>query len=240
MKKIAALAILGAVLAAAPAAASVVSIQFSGLNLYYDGFNTATDDGQVANASAMGGYYDELVTMSFFLDNNLLGTAQNNIYADFQMEGMGQFIYDPLNPSQGKTFTPTTPRGIDLYLNGSILSLNWDSDIEVDFLLNPPGSASELSFRGGATTSSILGQALPYGLVLGAPVNVSFSTQGSIAPSDGNRLQNLTESRYIGPFHTFGTGEVVADTVIPEPVTLLTVGLGLVGGGLVSRRRKRA
>jgi hypothetical protein len=72
----------------------------------------------------------------------------------------------------------------------------------------------------------VLAQSLPFGLAIGDPVQISFST--------GN-LSNATSSGgYLTGFHSSGTGEVSGK--VSEPTILLLMGTGLVAIASFAKR----
>lgn len=230
MKKLLTLAAVVAVAlgVAGPAGASTLTIQFTGLNLYYDG-QDLQDAGGVAGGG-IDGEIDMLASMSFFLDQNLLGVQTSNIYADVLIAGVGPI----LAAGESKTFLPTVGPGFDLFVAGGGLALDWDAPVTIDY------NGVDLSLLGSGTTNTIVGQALPYGVVMGTPVLVTFSTQVTLLPQ-ANGLNTTIDDRTVGPFTSFGSGDVSGPSAaVPEPATLLTIGFGLLGGGLVSRRRKKS
>ncbi|NNF08180.1 MAG: PEP-CTERM sorting domain-containing protein [Candidatus Eisenbacteria bacterium] len=216
-------------LTVAPASANLLSIQFSGLNLTYDHF---ANGGTLAAPSPFALSPDPLATMNFFNNGSLVGTLTQDIAIGMSIGGLG-----PITTSGGTYFGHGGGFGLRLYTNnaGDGITLNWDSPVQVN--VNPANGGAEVSVLGSASTSAIIGQSLPFGFELDAPVQVSFSTQISdfdIFPSNSS-VGADTYKR----FEAFGTGEVSGNaSPIPEPLTLLTFGLGLAGLGAARRKRK--
>ncbi|NNF08181.1 MAG: PEP-CTERM sorting domain-containing protein [Candidatus Eisenbacteria bacterium] len=212
-------------LAVTPASANLLSIQFSGLNLYYDGNNLQTVGGE-----------DPLATMNFFNDGALVGTLTQDIGASMFVANLGT-----INQGDGTYFGDGSGFGLTLSMNAGAngIILNWDSPIQVN--VNQNAGVTDVSVLGSASTSDIIAQALPFGFDIQAPVQVSFSTQitdfGLIDFNETERASTIG-GEYAW-FDAFGTGEVSGQaSPIPEPMTLLTLGLGLAGFGAARRKRK--
>jgi len=201
------------------ASAATIQIQFSGLNLAYDGSNIydATSSSGGGGDAALA---DQLVTMSFFKDGAYLGTLTNNIYADVNIGG----VYNI--PLAGGTVYSTGGGIFDLLMNpgtpGWVLALNLASGFQVDY------NGTSINILGSGLASSIFAQALPFGLAIGDPVQVSFSA--------GNMTKTAANG-YLTGFTASGTGEVSGS--VPEPGTLLLLGTGLIGIASFARRRIR-
>ena len=200
------------------ASAATIQIQFSGLDLVYNGGNLY-DAGGIAGGSGSPAYADSLFTMSFIKDGVFLGTLTQNIFADVLINGLSNI------PVAGGTVYSTGTGFFDLMTSnaGWGLALNVASGFQVTY------NQTSLNFLGSGTASNIFAQALPFGLAIGDPVQISFST--------GN-FKNLTSSGgYLTGFTSSGTGEVSGS--VPEPGTLLLLGTGLVGIASFARRRMR-
>jgi hypothetical protein len=191
--------------------------------------------------------------MSFLVDGINQGTLLNNIYADVYIPGvLGLPAGGGTINSQGyglPTNAPATPGHagefgfFDLLTGGPGLAsgglqLNLDSAVQVTY------SGNEVFVNGGGTTNSIHSQFLPYNLSLDTPVEFSFSLNNlqNVTTSDIESAKGLygVDNSVVTGFLGSGTGEINGPTTaIPEPATLLLVGLGLLGGGAVNRRRKK-
>jgi hypothetical protein len=198
-------------LVAQPASAAYIQIQLGGLDLQYDG-SSIYDSGTADPAP--------LTNATFLSDGVALGPADtSDVTLDLQIPGV-------LNiPAAGGSVTSAS--GGNLYLDlgdGEFLSLTLDV-ANVNYV--PLTSTVQFVFAGSA--ASIDGQQLPYGITLGEPVSVSFSTQ-LIEPASYVVTQ---DGSFVGSFDAQGTGEIHA---VPEPATLGLLGLG---GLAILRRRRR-
>jgi hypothetical protein len=215
------LAILAiALLAFLPVAASAatIQIQFSGLDLVYNGstiYDATSSNGGTGNPADS----DPLFTMSFIKDGVFLGTLTQDIYADVAIIGVSNI------PVAGGTVYSTGGGIFDLLTS----SAGWGLALDVASGFQVTYNQTSINFLGSGLASNIYGQSLPFGLAIGDPVQISFST--------GN-LTNVTSSGgYLTGFNSSGTGEVAG--TVPEPGTLLLLGTGLVGIASFARRRMR-
>lgn len=238
MKKVLAILAVGALLAAGPVSASTLQISFTGLNLMYDGGTGVIFDGGGNNSTRPGNasLADALASMDFFVDATQVGhyNATDNIFADIYIPGVFNI------PVAGGTRMSTGPFpsfGFDLFIGSTILALDIDSPFQITW------DAGNVTILGSASTSSIQGQALPFGLTLGTPVNIGFDVfavdYGTFQPPS-IALNDDINGDYISRFTAFGSGDVRGPvSAIPEPATLMLLGFGLLGGGAMSARRRR-
>ncbi len=234
MKKVLAILAVGALLAAGSVSANTLQISFTGLNLMYDGGTGVIYDAGGSNSTRPGNssQADQLATMDFFNDATQIGhfNASDNIYADIYIPGVFGI------PAAGGTRMSTGPFpsfGFDLFIGSTILALNIDSPFQITW------NAGSISVLGSASTGSIQGQALPFGVTLGTPVTIGFNV---FAPDFGTTPGAFTNDQgdVISRFTAFGTGDVRGPiSAIPEPATLMLLGFGLLGGGAMSARRRR-
>ncbi len=210
------------------ASASLIQIQFSGLDLVYDG--SAIYDAGVHNSASTGNPTDadQLLTMSFLQDAVPLGTLSSNIFADLYIPGVQNI---PVAGGTVYSMNPYTGFGLDLLTSNSNpgwgLALQFTSPVELIYT-----AGGTMKIQANATTTSISHQALPYGLNIGTPVTISLTANVIDFGQDGGFVTRFTAA---------GPGEVDAPaSTVPEPGTLMLLGMGLLGGGgLLARRRRK-
>lgn len=200
-----------------------VSIEFTGLDLVYDGsalYDAGSNSGGVANPADA----DALVSLDFFNNNTLVGSLSSDIALDI-------FIPDLTNiPSAANTVynttTPGNPGFFDLLIGTSPLASEFLivdlTSVNITYL--DIAGVAQFTFAGAI--SSNIAQNLPFGLVADEPVTISFSTQivpGSITSDDG----------IITGFNAFGTGEYQS---IPAPAAAVLLGAS---GLTLARNRRR-
>ena len=188
-------------------ASLILQIQMGGVDIRYDGTNIVSVGAPTP---------DPLTNATFLVDHVLVGADTSGVTLGLSIPGVSNL------PVSGGQVSSAANGSLDLDLGGGqFLSLTLDS-ATVSYI--PVFSTVYFVFVGSAAT--IDGQQLPYGLTLGDPVSVSFSTQ-MMAP--------ITQSGgFVSSFLAAGTGEIQG---VPEPATLSLLALG---GLAMLRRRKSA
>ena len=158
--------------------------------------------------------------MDFLVDGSPVGNLSADIFLDLEIPEVTEL------PIGGGTIsTDGDPAGVtELLMPGIGLSLTL-GEAEITYL---PALGGTINFVFGGAVASISGQSLPFGLILGEPVSVSFSTQ----VVDGTLTHDGT---YITGFDSRGTGEVQGEA-IPEPATLGLAGIVI---AIYSTKRRR-
>ncbi len=211
------------------ASASMVQIQFTGLDIVYDG--SAIYDTGVHNTTSTGNPADAdpLLTMSFLEDGTSLGTLTSDIFADLYIPGVQNI---PVSGGTVYSMNPYTGFGLDLLTSsnnpGWGLALQFTSPVEIIYT-----AGERTKIQASGITTSITNQHLPFGLAVGTPVTFSLTSNVVTSSDNGSFLTHFTAA---GPSEV--DAPVEASTV-PEPGSLLLLGMGLLGGGGVLRRRKR-
>lgn len=211
-------------LVAAPARAATIEIAFTGMDLVYNGsaIYDADSSGGGVGDPADG---DALTSVDFFVDGSPVGSLTSNVYLD-------AFIPDVSGiPSAAGTvhnlITPGNPGHFDLLIGTSPLASDYLvvdlSTVSVTYV----DVANMVQFNFGAAVSNVFAQNLPFGLVAGDPVTVSFSAQ--IVP--GSRT---ISGGFVTGFSASGTGQYNAP-LVPEPSTCLLAACGMLA---VAVRRK--
>ncbi len=144
----------------AAASAAIVQIQVGGVDLVYDG-------SYVTDASLS--QPDPLSNATFIVDSTIVGAITSGVTMDLS-------IPDVYNiPVSGGQVISAANGTLNLDLGGTeFLNLTLDAAM-ISYI--PLTSTVQFVFAG--STAGIDGQQLPYGLALGEPVSVSFSTQVS-------------------------------------------------------------
>ncbi len=217
-----------AALSAVPASAASLQIQFSGLNLTYDGTNLF--DATFPNTTRSGdpAESDPLSTMTFYLDGVQVGSVlTSDIYADV-------YLADILNIPDGIGFVTSGGNGgtfgFDLLTENS--QPGWGLSLNVDVMqFFYTGSQIAISVSGLAT--SLGTQSLPFDLVYDPTQPITIVVASA-------ELTNMTTAGgFITGFDAAGTGNVAGTgTLIPEPTALATMSVALVGLILVGCQRR--
>lgn len=202
------LAVLVTLCCSGSAPAEMIRIQFSGLDIAYDG----TD---ITSATSP----DELSSVAISTNGALAGPV---LTSDIALEAMIPDVLDiavggdTVTSGAGGTFNFSFPSGDSLSLTLGPANINY-------------ADAGFVQFTFGAAIAAVNSQSLPYDLLIGDPVAVSFSAQidSDSLMDDGVNLTAFTAS---------GTGEVRGE-LVPEPSTLVLLGLATLA--IVARRQLR-
>ncbi|MGL4514031.1 MAG: hypothetical protein ACRCT8_13150 [Lacipirellulaceae bacterium] len=185
------------------ASASKIIIQFTGLDITYDGA-TIRDTGSPS---------DPLSSVVITNDGaDVAGSPFTTGAAiDVTIPGV---VNIPTAGGSSESGAVSSLSGGSLKLalpGGGYLNLTLDS-VMVNYL-----NLGQVQFAFGATVAGVDGQQLPAGLELGSPATLSFSATIGLQTSSSNGR--------VSTFRATGSGEIVGDQ-IPEPTT---AGLGLLG-----------
>jgi hypothetical protein len=209
----------------ASALAATIQISFTGLDVVYDG-SAIYDGGSTAGGLADPADADPLSTVDFFVDGTLVGSLSSDISLD-------AFIPDITGISAAASTvdvqtTPGNPGFFDLLIGTSPLASEFlliDLE-EVTFTYIDVLNIVQFTF--GAAVSDVFAQNLPFDLVIGDPLTVSFSAQ-VVA---GTKTDNGTD---ITGFEAAGTGDI-GGPAVPEPTAALLLALGTLATVTLGRR----
>lgn len=219
----AACAVMALVLVAAPAAAAAISIEFTGMDLVYDG-SALYDAGSTAGGTADPAEGDPLSSVEFSVDGTSVGSITNNVSLDVYIPGI-----------TGIPSAPGTVHNLVAPAGGRFDLLVGTSPTASEYLLIDMGEvnvtyvdvANTVQFTFGAAISDLFVQNLPFGLIIGDPITVSFSAQ--VMP--GTRTES---GGVVTGFRAGGTGQLNGP-LVPEPATCMLAAFGLVA--LAVRRK---
>lgn len=199
------------VLTSATFAGTILEIQLGGVDIGYDG--TDIVDADPGNADP-----DPLTTVTFVVDGSLVGSV---LIADISLDMLLPSVLDidksgdTVLSASGGIFNLGLPGGDYLDLNLGEATITY-----VDI-------ANTVQFAFGGSVAAIDGQSLPFGLTIGDPVSISFSTQvnpGSLSSGEVN-VEGFTSS---------GTGEIRG--LVPEPTSLALLAIAGLMVGMIRRR----
>lgn len=209
--------------AARPASAATIQIQLSGLNTVYNGqdlFDAGSQIGGFLNPAQA----DPLTSVSVLLDGTPLGSV-GSLLADFAIVGVNSL------PLAGGTVSSSFGGFFDLLTSSGVQVLGLDFN---SFQVS--ATSGGVSVTGTGTSSAIVGQALPFGLTAGGPVQVSFLLTTITGLTSAGGL--VTGFNGAGSGTLAATGSQVTPVPIPEPASMLLLGTGL--AGLIARRYRRS
>ena len=215
-----AFATLMLILGATPSLAvpmGTLEIQFTGMNLSYDGF-TVSDAGSASGGTGDPNDADPLSTVEFKIDGVLQGSVlMSDISVDISIPDVTGL--SDVNPVTVVETSGLNPGYFDLLIGTSPSAtefLKLDTGSVTIVYVN---ASSTLQFLYGAAVTAIDDQNLPFGLKIGQPVAVSFSTQIDAG-------SKTAESGTVTGFTSSGTGQFRGPAV-PEPATCLLVALSV-------------
>ena len=231
LKTVSHLAFSGAICAlvafslAGSVSAATIEIQFTGMNLSYDG--SAIYDGASPNTTGVANPADadKLTFVDFVVDGSSVGTLSSDVSLDVYIPDVTG-IPSAAGTSHNLT-TPGNPGFFDLLIGTAplasqflILDLNSVNVTYVDV-------ANIVQFTFGAALADLVTQNLPFGLVIDDPVTVSFSAQ--IVPGTRTVAGNV-----VNGFAAAGTGEIQG-SFIPEPTSCMLAIFGFVSALAIRR-----
>ena len=195
----------------ATASAGTMGIQYTGLNVSYDG-STITEVGNP----------DPLSSLVFLVDGVQAGPVlTSGIAIDLSIPGVSGL------PVGGGTTTSAAGGTLGLTLpDGDFLNLELDA-AEVTFISIT--GVVQFQFVLGASSAEVLSQSLPIDGLFGDGTSISFSTQ----VQDGSLTQN---NGIVTGFLANGAGEIGGD-LVPEPTTVALLISGLLACLAFVRRR---
>lgn len=209
---------------AAPALAATIEIEFTGMDLVYDG-SAIYDAGSTAGGVADPADADPLTSVNFSVDGSLVGTLNSDVSLDVHIPDV-----TGISSAASTVFNDTTPGNpgyFDLLIGMGPLASEFMlvdlGEVNVTYV----DVANIVQFTFGAAVSGVFAQNLPFGLVAGDPITVSFSAQvkpGTLTSTGG----------FVTGFGAGGTGELNAP-LVPEPTTCLLAACGLMA--LAVRRK---
>lgn len=214
-KLLVAVAAVPLMLSASARPAEAIFINISGLQLFYDDANDELVT--PAGGSALTGidvYSGNTATPAELLFS--VNNPPNDLAASVGIPGV------TVLPAPGSSVNTAGGFGIfDIFDNTGGFFLQLDLN-DPWVLTGSGGGAAAYLLSGLGTSNSIFGQNIPGGFMIGTPVSITFSVQSS-----GVDDPNFS-----------GTGNEQGPS-IPEPATMMLLGLGLVGVSARLRARRR-
>jgi hypothetical protein len=207
----------------APASGAILEIQFSGMDLVYNGadlFDTGASNTARIGSPAQS---DPLMTMSFLVDGVVQGQLTSNIAIDTFIKGLSGV------PAAGGTVLTSgngNSYGLDLLTKAT--TPGWGLALQID-KFNFFYSGNKVAIATSGQSTSLWSQDLPFGLAFNPSQPIS------IVLSSANLTNLTTAGGFVTGFHAAGTGNI-SGVLLPEPTTMLLLGLG---GLAFIRRRTR-
>ncbi|HUU89975.1 MAG TPA: PEP-CTERM sorting domain-containing protein [Phycisphaerae bacterium] len=230
MSHVARLTVCLVILGAGTAGAGVIEIQFTGVDLVYDG-TRIHDATSLAGGAGNPAEADPLTSVLFLFDGTLVGRLTDDVYLDVlidQVEDIPAFHAGGGAPvtsgGNGDAF------GIDLLTWGAGYGLGLNIDqvvVHYRHTTSPPTTPVSLAISGLVT--GVSAQNLPFNLAIDTGERVTFI----LASSNLSVETDIVNSLFLLGFEASGTGSLTGSG-IPEPATLAL----LAAGGLLARRRR--
>jgi hypothetical protein len=213
-------------LQAAPAAqAATLEIQFTGLDLYYDGNNIFDNGVHNTTRSGSPADADPLSSIQFYLDNTLVHTITSDVFADVFIADVGAIpVGGALLTSGGNG----NDFGIDLLTSSN--DPGWGLALDINSL-RIFYTGSKIAIAASGLASGIPVQNLPPGLAFDP------SEPLTIIMSSANLTGVTTGGGFVTSMHAAGTGNV-AGKLVPEPSSIVMLAIGFLGATLLGWRHR--
>ncbi|MCO6046533.1 PEP-CTERM sorting domain-containing protein [Aeoliella sp. ICT_H6.2] len=222
-------AVVAVIVLPATVRAGMIEISMAGTSLTY---SDPTPDGAGSGSLTDSGTpTDALSSLTVVEDSNTLGVLVDpapSLAYDLEVTDIPSIEL----PGPNGTTAVTAPAGgsFELLVDGSsALALDLESVNVVYSRVN--SSFFDIRFMFVGTVGAISSQDLPFGVQIGEPVSLTFNVQQTATPTnDGTYLTS-----YVGN----GTG-VISSERVPEPSSLLLIGMCSVAGLAITRGLKRS